>query len=294
MAAVLLIGVPVGARADTAVTASGYVERLRDALSIARVGEASPTIARMQAIRDDVGPVAVASGGDTVPIPADAFLYGLPGTAASDFRRAGRHVSSLIEAARGALRPPAVPPGSIRSTLGPAYRNISANPGAGSRFRRWFGNVADAIRRGIGAIAGPGNVVLWVALVLLTVAATLLVRRFGVHVVPESQVDRVPAQRGVDWQRLSDEALARGDLTEAIRALYHVLLDALTARGVIPDAPSITAGDCRRAVSVRRPALATAVGDATGVFERVVYGGAAAHPEQIDVLRGAARAAGAR
>ena len=95
----------------------------------------------------------------------------------------------------------------------------------------------------------------------------------------------------VDWRRTADEALAAGDLGAAVPALYHALLGTLDARGVVRDAPALTAGECRGTVHRARPALSPAIDDATAAFERVVYGKLPATPADIEALQGAERTA---
>src|SRR5205807_9480694 len=100
-----------------------------------------------------------------------------------------------------------------------------------------------------------------------------------------------PRRRTVpEWRTLADAALARGDIREAVRALYAALLALLSARGIIPDVPSLTAGECRRAVSVARPALAPIVTRATTAFERVSYGAGPGSAPDVGELRKAGRA----
>jgi len=96
---------------------------------------------------------------------------------------------------------------------------------------------------------------------------------------------------GRNWLLEADRAVAAGDFERAVRALYHALLTALQARGVVEDAPSLTAGETRLAVAATRPALSAVVGRATTVFERVAYGGAPADGDAVEAIRTAERSA---
>ena len=59
----------------------------------------------------------------------------------------------------------------------------------------------------------------------------------------------------------------------------------------MPDVPSLTAGECRLAVSAARPAIAPLVERATVAFERVSYGDEPVADDDLDALRRAADAA---
>jgi len=110
--------------------------------------------------------------------------------------------------------------------------------------------------------------------------------RFGI--VPDARTDIASNEVAiVDWRRAADEALARGDQNEAVMALYHVLVHTLASRGVVREAPSLTAGECRWAVRRERPGLAVPIERATAAFERVAYGKQDAAAGDVDALRAA-------
>jgi hypothetical protein len=62
-------------------------------------------------------------------------------------------------------------------------------------------------------------------------------------------------------------------------------LGALSGRGLLIDAPGLTAGECRSTVRAVRPELFDAIADATGTFEQIAYGGAVPEPDDVDTLR---------
>jgi hypothetical protein len=62
-------------------------------------------------------------------------------------------------------------------------------------------------------------------------------------------------------------------------------LGTLSGRGLLIDAPGLTAGEARSTVRAVRPELFDAMADATGAFEQVAYGGAVPGPDDVDTLR---------
>ena len=76
----------------------------------------------------------------------------------------------------------------------------------------------------------------------------------------------------------------------AIRAQFRLLVHELAVDGVVPESPSLTAGECRVAVRSRARAASPLVDEATDAFERVVYGDVEPRREYLDVLRRATEA----
>jgi len=64
---------------------------------------------------------------------------------------------------------------------------------------------------------------------------------------------------------------------------------ALAGRGIVPDTPSLTAGECRRAVAGGLPGAYPVVAKATTIFESVMYGRAEATASGVDTLAAAER-----
>ena len=89
----------------------------------------------------------------------------------------------------------------------------------------------------------------------------------------------------IDWIARAEDAFRTGDLHGAVHAFYRGLLSSLSGRGLLIDAPGLTAGECRSTVREVRPDLFQAVADATGTFEQVAYGGAAPGPDEVETLR---------
>ena len=130
----------------------------------------------------------------------------------------------------------------------------------------------------------------WVALILI--GAIVVVYLFRARLVPDRVSSAGRADRGgsgpVDWAARAEEALRAGDLHEAVRTMYLALLATLAGRGIVADAPALTAGEARFAVQRRRPALFPAIARATDAYERVIYGGAVPDERDVEHLRDAA------
>ena len=233
-------------------------------------------------------------GSGRILVTQDSLLGTLNSGPSAATTASGR-VGAALEAARVATA--AEPPdlAGLKAALDKAYLGqTSVGP---SLIDRVLADIFQALGwlldRTLGAMArsGIGALIGWLVVAAILVFVWRVVVRVRGTTVAEGRV-AVPSghARSVDWRRVADDALAAGDLSEAVRALYHLLLATLAARGVVHDAASLTAGECRRAVRSQRPALAPAVDAATRSFERVVFGRMAADEDDIAALRAAERA----
>jgi hypothetical protein len=146
----------------------------------------------------------------------------------------------------------------------------------------------------LGALVGTGigSVIAWLLAIAAAVAVIYFAQRSRFGMVPEARSGASAGEVSiVDWRRAADEALARGDDNLAVLALYHVLVHTLASRGVVREAPSLTAGECRRAVRYEQPGLSPTIDRATAAFERVAYGKQDAVRDDVDALRAAEKAA---
>lgn len=273
------------------ITATEFLERLSKARRHAEAATAAPAPARMLEVRRIIGfPLVVELPGAAVSVGGDPALDALGGGTASEFQHAAAHLRALEEAAHGALAAERLDRERLRRTLAASYPGIRARPGLASRVQR---ALADFLAEAIAQLVrgGAASVVAWIVVAAVVLGGLLLLRRLAI--VPER---RARARSGAgapvpaDWGRAAEEALARGDLSEAVRALYRILLGALSARGVVSDAPSLTAGECRRAVGAALPAASVVVDRATWIFERTAYGRRAPTREDVDAVRDAGRA----
>ena len=272
--------------AQTQVGPEEFLDRLRRARELARLDGDSPSAERMADLRAALGlPVEVAIGDWVVEIPQDPVLDGLSGDSTTDFERASQRLSALEDSLADALSRDPPDAARVAAALGAAYRGVvSPPPDPFALLLRFIGDVIEAILQRVGSLVSTvGNALAWVVLIAIGLVAAMLLLR--ARLLP----DRVAKAAGgaglvagpVDWAARAEDALRAGDLHEAVRALYLTLLTVLAVRGIVADAPALTAGEARLAVQRRRPALFPAIARATESYERVVYGGA--RPDQRDV-----------
>ncbi len=232
-------------------------------------------------------PVVVELQGWTVSVAPDPVLERLEGNAAGDFQQAVARLRALRRAVDAALAADPVDPDRVEVALDAAYSSaIQVRPGLVERIRRAISELTQGLAFRLLTFVGTSTVLAWAVLIALGVGAFWLLRRL--RLVPERQLPRThvstPAEL-VDWRRRAEEAIRAGDLNEAIRALYRSLLATLSRRGLLVEAPGLTAGECRAAVRAARPALFAAVSRATDSFERVAYGGVTPGPNDVEVLQ---------
>ena len=289
----VVAGVPKASSDPVSISADELLARIERARGIAELGERTPSRAGMESVRSTLGlPVSVRLGHDVVPMAADPFLDTLDGSRADDFSRAIAHLDALAAGVRAAGGAAPISTADVRDALAKAYRDVPRQ----SFVARYIGSVQrfvmDAISRWIDSLDathGVGSVLAWGALVLLLAAAAAVLHRLGLGFVPEPAAARPDAEAGIDWRATAERALAGGDVALAVVALYHVLLGALAARGVITGNPAITAGECRAAVARAMPTAYARVVPATEAFERVAYGGRSPSAADVEALRVAAR-----
>ena len=281
-------------RGPAAIDAGDYVGRLDTARRLAEAGATRPSPERMEEVRRTLGlPLDVEVGGAVVVhVPPDDFLASRKGSRADDFRQAADHLAAMEDAAKAALAARAGSRDGTAAALRDAYQGINTRPGLLQRLRHdaWVVVLGlwDRLQRLVRRVPLPPGLLVLAAAALLACTAWVVVRRLR-YVVPERAGwgrggRRNPAP---DWHRIAEHALARGDLPAALRARYGALLAALATRGVVPDAPSLTAGECRRAVAGRLPGAYPAVAEATSIFEHAVYGRAPLTLGDVDALRDA-------
>lgn len=276
------------AAAQARVSADQFADRLDRAIELSEAGVSAPSAARMEQVRQTLGlPATVVVGEWAVLLPTDRFLERLSGETATDFERAGAHLEGTRRALDAALGRDVPSPESVEDALDRAYSEvIQIRPSLLERIRRFVGELLAYLLYRLLNFIGPSSVLAWAILLGLVAAALILLRRARLvpeRVVPGRGAGRAPETK-VDWRRRAQEALRAGDLPEAIRALYLVLITTLAGRGLLADAPALTAGECRAAVRRSRPTLYPLVARATESYERVVYGGATPGQGDVDSL----------
>jgi len=164
----------------------------------------------------------------------------------------------------------------ISDALDRAYAGVDAEPGLAERILRYVANGLQTVLEMLGrvltgdGVSGVVTAVAWLIVAALAfVAGRALLR---VRLTSDRRVRRREPDDQVDWHARADLAMRAGDHREAVRALYRALVAAMNGRGIVHDEPSLTAGECRRLARRSRPDLASAIDQATGIYERVTYG----------------------
>lgn len=275
--------------AQSVIQLDEFLSRLDQAIDLAAAGSQDPAPARMTALRDTLGlPLTIEVHGVPVRLTADPALSQLRGETAGEFDEARAHLLQLREAAVRALEGEPADAELIQRAVARAFQGVSQQDvGILESIRRILVELLQNLLNGLRGLPEPAPLLGWLIVAALVLGAVWLVAR--ARLVPErSMGDRSRSMGqaiGPDWRALADDALRRGDLREAVSALYRSLLATLARRGVVMDPASVTAGECRTAVRIARPNLYRAVADATGRFERVVYGEERPSAADIESLR---------
>lgn len=163
---------------------------------------------------------------------------------------------------------------AIEQAVEQAYTEVDAALPLKDRLLRFAGDlIVRAFAFAFGRGDGLSLLFGLVALVLLGGLTWWLYRRLGlVGAAPAPN----PASPGggpaaVDWQRRAAWARSQGDLEGAVRAGWQHLLHVLDDRGVVREAPSLTASETATATRAADPELGRTVDAAADAFERVVF-----------------------
>jgi hypothetical protein len=282
--------------AQTEISPEELLDRLARAQALARLEGDGPSPERMDEVRATLGlPVELVIGDGAIDVPPDPILEGLSGSDATHFEEAADRLSALERSLTDALAREPASADEIAQALDEAYRGVvPPRPDLLQEVLRIIGEVWEAVIQRFGSmISGAGNALAWIALLLI--GAIVVLYLFRARLVPDRVSSVSLAARGasgpVDWAGRAEEALGAGDFHEAVRAMYLALLATLAGRGIVADAPALTAGEARFAVQRRRPALFPAIARATDAYERVIYGGAVPDERDVEQLRDAEAAA---
>ena len=287
LAMALLPAAPAGAQPRPATSPEELLARLSAAAVLADEGAADPSSGRMRELEEAMGlPTVVRIDGVDVAVAADPVVTSLMGASAGDFRRAADRIRALRDSLERATSAAPVDGDDVESALTDAYRGVlQVDPGLIERIRRAIGELIQSLLVRLFSFQGAGTIVAWAVLVGLGILAFWLIRRQ--QLVPETTMEAAGGRSAprVDWIARAEDAVRAGDLHLAVHAFYRGLLGALSGRGLLIDAPGLTAGECRSTVRAVRPELFDAVADATGAFEQIAYGGAVPEPDDVDTLR---------
>jgi hypothetical protein len=284
----LLCAAPAGAQPGPAISPEEFLDRLNAAAVLAEEGAADPSPGRMRDVEKAMGlPTVVRIDGVDVGVPIDPVVMGLTGARTEDFRRAADRVGALRDSLERATAAAPVDADDVESALTDAYRGVlQVDPGLIERIRRAIGELIQSLIARLFSFQGAGTIVAWAVLVGLGILAFWLIRRQ--RLVPETTMEEAGNRSGaprVDWIARAEAAVRAGDLHLAVHAFYRGLVGALSGRGLLTDAPGLTAGECRSTVRAVRPELFDAVADATGAFEQIAYGGAVPELDDVERLR---------
>jgi hypothetical protein len=287
---VLAVGLPMGGRSiaqPATISPEEMLDRFRAAEALADEGAIDPSPDRMADVRRALGlPVTVRIDGLDLSVPVDPVLVGLSGEGVEGFRRAAGRIDALRSSFERAVAATPADPEDVGPALAAAYRGVlQVDPGLVERIRRWIAELIQNLLSRLFSFQGAGSVVAWIVVAGLAVLAVWLVRRL--RLVPETAMEAASGGgvARVDWIARAEDAFRAGDLHAAVHAFYRGLLSALSGRGLLIDAPGLTAGECRSTVREVRPELFDAVADATGTFEEIAYGGAVPGADDVDRLR---------
>jgi hypothetical protein len=279
--------------AQTQLSPQEFLDRLDRATGLAHLEGAAPSAQRMADLREALGlPVEIVIDDWSGEIPRDPILEGLSGEGADDFVRAGERLAVIGRSLNDALSREPRPSATIAEALAGAYRGVvPPRPDPFPMVLQFFDDVFQAIVQRLGnLLASAGSALAWIGLVVIAVFAGWFLLRS--QLVPD-RVSKAGAggrrtTSSVDWAARAEEALRAGDLHESVRASYLALLTVLAGKGMVANAPALTAGEARLAVRRARPALFPAIARATESYERVIYGGATPDRRDVEQLREAA------
>jgi hypothetical protein len=281
-------------RAQARVDTTEFLARIARAKQIAEQGVVTPNNSLMFEVREALSlPASVDLNGREVTIPKDEFLESLDGDNRREFRATVSHLTFLETQVRNADSEPAPNGAEISDSLSRAYRGISITQSPRDRLNELIARATAAALEFLYRLLFSDDTsftvlrLLGLAALILGLILLILLTVRRLRMVPSRtlQLARGRGTQVIDWQKIFADAVARGDLREAVRARYHILLGALSASGIIGDDPSLTAGECRQAVGAKRPKLFPSVVEATLTFERVAYGDADAENADIERIQ---------
>lgn len=157
---------------------------------------------------------------------------------------------------------------AVRELADPAYQ--AAEP---SFLEQIFDHIGRFLANA-GGLGGAGLVILLLlvvavfAIVRLRVGGLTRSRRSGRAVFATGRT-----RSAEDHRRAAELALARGELTEAVRERFRAIVRELESRGVLDERSGRTVDEIARTAGQRMPARAGELNAAATLFDDVVYGG---------------------
>ncbi|HNI33849.1 MAG TPA: DUF4129 domain-containing protein [Microthrixaceae bacterium] len=149
------------------------------------------------------------------------------------------------------------------------------------RFMDWlselFSDRGGDVQLGQGSSWGGaiGNVILWVAIVLLAIGLAFLIYKVVSNRSPrlkkkttKATVEVEEVRSATEWASDADRLEAEGAWKEAIRCRYRELVARLVDAGVAAPQPGRTTGELRSDVDLGAPGVSGDFSRATGLFEQ--------------------------
>jgi len=173
-----------------------------------------------------------------------------------------------------------------RELTDPAYR--AAEPSLLQRALTWafdrLASLLDAV-----AATVPGGWGGLLILALIAVAVAVAVRLQVGQVTRARRRGAKPVFTGRPWsaaehRRRAEEALARGELAEAVRERFRAIVRDLEQRGLLDERPGRTADEAAADAGAQLPGSAGGLREAAQLFDDVWYGGRPAARQAYDRL----------
>lgn len=171
--------------------------------------------------------------------------------------------------------PDAARAAATRELSDPAYQQ--AAPSWLDRALRWIVDRFEDLLNTVNQVV-PGGIFGVIVLIALVVVVIVVIRsRAGrlSRTVGGAVFSGKPLS-ATDHRRAAEEALARGDLAEAVRERFRAIARGLEERGVLDVRSGRTVDELARAAGARIPEYAKALRSAALMFDDVWYGGRAA------------------
>jgi hypothetical protein len=176
---------------------------------------------------------------------------------------------------------------AVRELSDPAYAR--AQPGLLQRAVRWLLDRLAELQLPTGAVPDARTGLVLLLVVLALVLAVVLTRtgrlRGSGRVRQGAAVFAGSTLTAARHRELADAAAARADWADAVRERFRAVVRALEERTVLDERPGRTADEAAAEAAHALPDLASALGDAAGLFDEVVYGGRPAQAEHDARLR---------
>jgi hypothetical protein len=149
--------------------------------------------------------------------------------------------------------------------------------------QHWISHVLDTVSRH--APGGrPGAVALLIGLAVLLIAARLKLGPMRREFRTGQALLTEQATTAAGYRALAEEAAAAGRWDEAVVARMRGIARELEEQGTVDPRPGRTADELAREVAAALPPAASAMREATAMFDAVAYGGRPAGPESYAVV----------